>query len=222
MQNLNKTTKIIVLTIAIVISYSFLYFQVKASGILGKTQLSLTDGLVGHWTFDGKDMINQVDDVSGTGNHGTISGQTSTSTVIGKMGQALNFDGDDDYVDVSDDDSLDLVTWTLGAWVNFDTKANYMTQAAKRNSGGYQNYFLQIDNSASQIFSTGFREGGGTYRRAKSTTVPAVNTWYYVVGTYDGAKVKIVFVVKEKSILRDVKVIGNQQIKMGDIQKAYE
>jgi len=58
----------------------------------------LTNGLVGYWTFDGNDMVPNVLDVSGQGNHGDIVGQTSTTTAIGKVGQALEFDNSDDYV----------------------------------------------------------------------------------------------------------------------------
>ena len=48
-------------------------------------------GLVGHWTFDGKDMINNVADTSGQGNNGVLLGFTSTTTVPGAVGQALTF-----------------------------------------------------------------------------------------------------------------------------------
>lgn len=58
-------------------------------------------GLIGHWTFDGGDMVPNVRDRSGNGNHGNLSGQIATSTVLGKISQALNFDGVDDRVTVS-------------------------------------------------------------------------------------------------------------------------
>ena len=55
----------------------------------------LTDGLVGLWSFDGKDMnwaTNKSLDRSGQGNDGTLVGMSTTSSpVIGKIGQALNF-----------------------------------------------------------------------------------------------------------------------------------
>ena len=52
-------------------------------------------GLVGHWTFDGKDMPQGlVKDVSGAGNHGSqVSMSTTTAYASGKIGQALRFDG---------------------------------------------------------------------------------------------------------------------------------
>src|SRR3989344_3083358 len=50
-------------------------------------------GLVGYWTFDGPKMTSNVADSSGLGNTGYLKGQTSTTTVPGKLGQALSFDG---------------------------------------------------------------------------------------------------------------------------------
>src|SRR4051794_14974929 len=50
-------------------------------------------GLIGHWTFDGKDMINNVTDTSGQGNNADLFGYTSTTTRAGMLGQALALNG---------------------------------------------------------------------------------------------------------------------------------
>jgi hypothetical protein len=54
--------------------------------------IGLTNGLVGWWTFDGKDISGvQTYDGSGNGNRGILtSGPVQT---IGKIGQGLQFDG---------------------------------------------------------------------------------------------------------------------------------
>jgi hypothetical protein len=66
----------------------------------------LTNGLVGYWTFDGHTVnwgSNTVADVSGNGNTGTlINMSTSTSPTIGKIGQALQFNGTNQYISLSD------------------------------------------------------------------------------------------------------------------------
>jgi hypothetical protein len=61
-------------------------------------------GLIGRWTFDGKDMPSgQVNDVSGQGNHGSARNMaTTTMRVAGPIGQALSFDGSDDSVNTGD------------------------------------------------------------------------------------------------------------------------
>jgi len=57
----------------------------------------LTDGLVGMWALDGAAAQGgRAPDGSGSGHTGTIYGATPA---IGKVGQALSFDGTDDYVD---------------------------------------------------------------------------------------------------------------------------
>ena len=71
-------------------------------------------GLVGAYSFDaGSGSV--VADTSGAGNTGTLSGATWTT---GKNGNALSFDGVNDWVTISDSASLDLTTgMTLEAWV---------------------------------------------------------------------------------------------------------
>ena len=71
---------------------------------------SLAQGLVGYWTFDGKDMAGAMGitsartayDRSGNGNNGKYWNATNTPAVNGKLGQALEFDGSNNYVNISD------------------------------------------------------------------------------------------------------------------------
>ena len=74
--------------------------------------------LVGHWTFDGTDIQGTTAiDRSSLGNNGTITGTTKT---IGKLGQALSFNGSSDVVNVT---GLSLPDWqtasgyTISMWV---------------------------------------------------------------------------------------------------------
>ncbi len=74
------------------------------------------DGLISFWTFDEADMEDGiVMDVIGN-NNGTIRGDPEI--VDGRIGDALQFDGADDYIDCGNDESLNLGTddFTLEAW----------------------------------------------------------------------------------------------------------
>jgi hypothetical protein len=92
---------------------------------LNKTPTStLTNGLAGHWTFDGKNVVGGVAlDSSVSGNNGNlINIATSSFYSIGKIGQGFNFDGTDDYIDLGNPASLNITgAITFGAWVKFDT-----------------------------------------------------------------------------------------------------
>ncbi|MEK7165200.1 MAG: LamG-like jellyroll fold domain-containing protein, partial [Patescibacteria group bacterium] len=83
----------------------------------------LTNGLVGMWSFNGADLTTTTStDVSGSGNNGTLAGPTGAQNkpqpVIGKIGQALNFDGTDDYVSIPDANSLDITNnFSISLWV---------------------------------------------------------------------------------------------------------
>src|SRR5882724_5808008 len=94
--------------------------RAQASFILNKpSALGLNNGLVGWWTFDGKDMAgNYVFDKSGTGNRGTLTGTNGLPVpTVGKIGQALQFDGADDDVTIASNSSLNVTTtFTLSAW----------------------------------------------------------------------------------------------------------
>jgi hypothetical protein len=68
-----------------------------------------TNGLAGYWRFDGN-----VNDSSGNGHHGTISG--SPTYTAGKVGQAINFNGVDDYVTVGSIGISGSVPRTIAGW----------------------------------------------------------------------------------------------------------
>lgn len=62
-------------------------------------------GLAGWWTFDGKNLVNNVADSSRQGSNAYLLGFTSTSSAvaIGKIGQALSFNGTAGFVQLPND-----------------------------------------------------------------------------------------------------------------------
>ena len=86
----------------------------------------LSDGLVGYWSFN--DISDLGHDDSGSENDGTVYGDSSTAGIIGN---ALSFDGINDYVLVPVSDSLDLKTeGTVAGWVNIPSTFPFPTRAA--------------------------------------------------------------------------------------------
>ncbi|MCH7568990.1 MAG: HDOD domain-containing protein, partial [Deltaproteobacteria bacterium] len=73
--------------------------------------------LIGHWKFNETTGTTAFDS-SGQGNNGTTSG--SPVAVSGKLGQALQFDGVDDEVDISAvADDIGTGNLTMSTWVKF-------------------------------------------------------------------------------------------------------
>ncbi|MFC1756390.1 LamG domain-containing protein [Patescibacteria group bacterium] len=99
-----------------------LYNQGQAK-INASQETKLTDGLVGNWTFDGNHMdwgsASEVLDQGSGGNDGDVVSLSTSDAVIGKVGQALDFDGVDDKIVVSHDNSLNIGTgdFTFNAWI---------------------------------------------------------------------------------------------------------
>ena len=64
---------------------------------VAESQEYVTDGLIGFWTMDKEDVQGgTVKDVSGNNNHGKIGGDPEP--IQGKIEEALDFDGKDDFV----------------------------------------------------------------------------------------------------------------------------
>ena len=70
-------------------------------------------GLVGYWPFDGN-----ASDMSGNENHGIVNGATLGADRFGMVGQAYNFDGVDDFIDVGNNIVLNLPSsLSISLWV---------------------------------------------------------------------------------------------------------
>jgi hypothetical protein len=102
--------------------------KINASSQTLTSGSSLASGLVGLWTFDGPDVTDKVYDRSGQSNNGYyVGGATSSAKVIGKLGQALNFDGSH-YINIGG-----LMgspgTVTLAEWINMTGRGSSAADA---------------------------------------------------------------------------------------------
>ena len=71
------------------------------------------DSLVAYWPLNGN-----VNDESGNNLNGAIYGDPHY--VTGVSGQALDFDGIDDYMKISDDEEFTLSDFTISAWIKWE------------------------------------------------------------------------------------------------------
>ncbi len=129
-------------------------------------------------------------DSSPNENHGTIYGATWVDLNIGN---ALSFDGIDDYVNIPDSNSLDIVgSITLEAWfkvTNF-TALPHLYIVSKDTSGS-RSYGIAInqEHSGGPSYTPGFVifGPGGVPSIVWGTTTIQIDTWYHVMGVYDAA-----------------------------------
>jgi len=82
------------------------------------TFIRVIEGVVGSWHFD-EGSGDVAHDSSGNGNDGTL--KNGPTWVNGKFGKALNFDGQDDYVEGSR--RLNFVDFSAEAWVKLNDLA---------------------------------------------------------------------------------------------------
>src|SRR3989344_489247 len=144
--------------------------------------IGLTNGLVGYWSFDGKDMAgNTAYDRSGNSNNGTLT--NGPTRAIGKLGQGLSFDGTA-YVAVNANSlPADNVAKTISYWIKFPsapTSAAVVFQMDNGNNGTYSGFHNLTGCSG---VSMGTWKWGGPF--LVCTAIPATNTWHHYVYTYD-------------------------------------
>ncbi len=142
---------------------------------------SLAEGLVGHWTFDGTDTLATITDRSGEGNHGYFNGgATSSAKTIGVLGQALIFDGADDFVDFNSP-SLASASFSIAGWVYRDVAAEFNHSWLSIGSAAGNDTALHLRTTQSDEMVFDFYNNGLT----SDTGIFLEGQWNHVVYTYD-------------------------------------
>jgi len=162
----------------------------EQSGITYLTKGS-SSVLVGLWHFD-EDAF----DYSGNGNHGTLTNMdTATCWVPGMFGNALSFDGTNDYVEIANDPSLNITQGTWEAWIKFDVLPSVaghpMNPLAKANQYWIHGSRNDADSGTTDAIVVKIRVGGTRYCAKTSSSFITVDEWYHVAGTYDGEILKL-------------------------------
>jgi hypothetical protein len=141
--------------------------------------------MIAYWKFD-DGFGTEAGDSSGYGNDGTIYGATWTT---GKVGNALSFDGVDDYIEVPHSSSLDITgSITLEAWVRPAPKQaqahGYIVQKLAYIEGTDWGYGLSIMWDEFPHFT--IRSGPNGWASAIGTTAVNDGDWHHLVGTFNG------------------------------------
>jgi hypothetical protein len=169
--------KIIIIILLLTAGYKEICYAAPKYTVDASQKDKWTNGLVGYWTFDGPDMdwsqsSAEARDVSGQGNHGDVTNFGKEAVRAGKVGQALEFDGVDDYVNTSGD-FIGANTVTVCAWI----KPRSITDDDIVGNEYFR--FTIFGSGQNQIFVSS--NGGGS----SAGTAPGVivlNTWQYLCG----------------------------------------
>jgi len=146
--------------------------------------------LVAWWKFDEAEG-GEAADSSGNNIIGTLVGNPQWQPSGGKVGGALAFDGDGDFIDCGHDEGLNITgAVTIAAWIKLSKSTDDQKIAGNQDdiSGGYKlSIFsdkaeLEVRDSGNALRNNRFVDGG---------TILQPGVWYHIVGTYSqGGSIK--------------------------------
>jgi tetratricopeptide (TPR) repeat protein len=152
---------------------------------LGTIELA---GLVGWWKLDEADGTKAADS-SGNGHNATVQGNPKWQPAGGKIGGALAFDGDGDYLEVADESAFDFAGGvTVAAWIKLNAFDKPWQALVTKGEGAWR---IQRNNETSMLefACTGVRvPDNSPYGSLYGTKAIAPGEWHHVAGVYDGAK----------------------------------
>jgi len=149
---------------------------------------SLRQGLVGAWCPSVSGPYGyRLPDLSGYGNHGTLTNMDSGSDWVVSGGKgALDFDGSDDVVRLTLQNKIQTTTsFTMSAWVytrNTNAQRNIFSTWKFNRQSGWQ-FTIDSANKVSAAFLQAFAQ---TYYVITSNTTIATNTWTNVLCVSSG------------------------------------
>jgi hypothetical protein len=161
---------------------------------------SLASGLVGYWSFNGPDVTDKVYDRSGNNNNGYfVGGATSSAKTIGKLGQALQFNGTSSYVQTYPNPVNVGNQMTISVWVKPNTYPDdgqihevYRQEELSETANNYGGYLLSWRGDLNQRWDWGIRQSdvGTKYPYSPTTTDIPTGIWTHLVLTADGTNVR--------------------------------
>lgn len=161
---------------------------------------SLSSGLVGWWTMDGADtsinnlgVITLLDRSGNGGTAASLSAAAAPLKALGKIGQALTFDGSNDRAMAADNPALDIPgPGTIASWFKLDpagvgTFRAIATKGEQNNDDTNNYHLLFLDNDALMC-----NVGNGSISDSHDTTFTVTDSnWHHIVCTWDGSAFRI-------------------------------
>lgn len=226
---------LIILALVLLPTSAFAAWHINKSSITGKsvfnhtglqathfntsfTPLNLAVGLVGWWTFDGKNLINNVADTSGQGNTGVlVAAATSTQQVAGVLGQALKFNGTTQSVTVANNSALDTNSLSISAWIKTSNTTSCLAVAGL--DGGNLGMLLDVNTPGSSCTvingDIAFWNGGGWVNAALGSGKVGDSHWHLVTGVTNATTEQIYWDGVQKGTWVATAVAGTNPFHIG-------
>ncbi len=186
--------KLIIIIILIII----LIPQITLSAVTGKkdvTNLNIVkQGLIGYWTFDGKNTTRgRMDDSSGSNNHlNTFGIATSTFYFPGKIGQGLNFDGVDDYmktgsaINFGGTKIITVCYWSK--WNTFANNDDLLMELTSNYNNNDGTFIIDPNHSTQLKIAVGIQDSVTTSKyRSESFDRPSAGIWHHYCIVFDNS-----------------------------------
>ncbi len=158
----------------------------------------LVDDLVSYWSLEDDTNASVVTDSHGSNDGVAMEYDEDTTThseqntselsTDGKVGKAFNFDGSSDWVEIPDDNSLDIVIGgTIGVWVypqDGMIESSHIGIVDKWWDGTNRAFYIAISTDVNR-FRMGLSQTGGTAEK-QITIGPIIeyDKWYHIVLTW--------------------------------------
>lgn len=146
--------------------------------------------LLGWWAMDWKNTT-QVFDNSTYRNHLNMRGNNygANNFSQGARGNATNFDGVDDHLSIADSANIRHGdNFTISIWFKKVNEAATM-RLANKNSSNYGWHLIASSGGSHQFYV--LNNSGATWFNASISQTALNNTWYQLVGTFDGRTAKV-------------------------------
>jgi hypothetical protein len=161
----------------------------------------LMRGLVGWWLLNEGGGLKAYD-LSGKGNHGTLTGGPTWAG--GRNGAALSLDGSDDYVDTADYSFSASQPFTFAGWINPSNVSGNKVILSKPSLWEYS--FRLTNNNLEFIY---WDTSGIGIIFVSAAAVVSAGVWQHIAVTFDGSRADLY--VNNVLVASDTSISGTLQ-----------
>jgi len=149
-----------------------------------------SENLVGWWRLDETSGTTAMDSSSDQEN-GTLQNSLTfaTDSIAGKLGNALVFNGSNEYININYDGDLNPSVFTISLWARVNGGAGTFRSplTSRQDSAGNLNGYIFY---ASNVDTWQFWTGTGSAYHQQIGPAVVIGEWVFLAGTYDGSTKK--------------------------------